>query len=46
MYFTDEALLTIEFAEFSDNPSYKSNAPVNWMNKLGDNTILLGYHKI
>ncbi|KAA6362460.1 MAG: hypothetical protein EZS28_042013 [Streblomastix strix] len=44
--FTDEALLTIGFAAFSDNPSYRSNARVSYMNKLGDRVILLGYQRI
>ncbi|KAA6352413.1 MAG: hypothetical protein EZS28_051813 [Streblomastix strix] len=46
MNFTDEALLTIGFAAFSDNPSYKSKAPVNYMNKQGDRVNLFGYHRI
>lgn len=36
MNFTDDELLTGKFAAFSDNPSYKSNVPVNYMNRLGN----------
>jgi hypothetical protein len=46
MNLTDDALFTMEFALFSDNPSYKSKAPVNYTNKFGDKIMRFGYQKL
>ncbi|KAA6355295.1 MAG: hypothetical protein EZS28_049177 [Streblomastix strix] len=46
MNFTDDELFTIGLAPFSDNPSYKSKAPVNYTNKFGDKMMRFGYQNL
>jgi hypothetical protein len=46
MNLTDDELFTIGFALFSDNPSYKSKAPVNYTYKFGDKMMRYGYQNL